>query len=173
MNARISGLLACVLFVGGAHGTELDFKGVVIGQPTTPQAVQDRLQVKCGAGAPGMQVCNGNVTVAGVPASMNLVIGAGGRVQRISLDFPADRFLAVEEAMEQKFGAPGNVDNHAVQNGMGATFQQTVETWGVAPAPVATLSRYGSTVTRGSLVFRSEEDRVLLRKIYGGDPSDI
>lgn len=164
---------ACALLSFNATASALEFKGIVLDQPTTPQMIADKLQVKCGEGTPGMQVCNGFVTVGGVGAQLNLVIGTSGKVQRIALDFDSDDFPAVESAMIQKFGAPANVETSTLQNLMGATFAQTVDQWGDAPQPIARLAHYSSDVTRGSLVFRTEDDRALLRRINGDNPNDI
>lgn len=173
MIGKALGVLACVALSFNAFAAALDFKGIVLDQPATPQLIADKLHVKCGEGTPGMQVCNGFVTVGGVGAQLNLVIGVSGKVQRIALDFDADDFAAVESAMIQKFGAPESAETSVVQNRMGARFDQTVDRWGTAPEPAARLARYSAVVTRGSLVFRSEEDRQLLRRINAGNPNDI
>ncbi len=53
-----------------------------------------------------MQVCNGDITIAREPASMNLVISPKGIVQRIALTLSPDVFDEVAPELIRKFGKP-------------------------------------------------------------------
>ncbi|WP_027142925.1 hypothetical protein [Mesorhizobium sp. WSM3626] len=150
---------ATVVTVSVAHAGEdnrFDFKGVVLGEVATPEFIKRKLGADCGAGANGVQVCNGGVTIAQAPAAMNLVIGKTGRVVRILLQFNSDDYANVEQALSAKFGAP-TVHRSVIQNGSGAQFDQIQSYWGDDEASV-TLHRYAGTVRQSLVYFSTAED---------------
>ncbi|TAM72324.1 hypothetical protein EPN44_16030 [bacterium] len=161
---RIS-IIPCIVFCAAAAASgnnSYDFKGVQIGAPATPEMIRDRLGIECGAGAPGMLVCNGNVTIAKERASMNLVIGRTGEVQRIHLSLKPDQFDLVEPELIRKFGPPARVERPAVQNAMGATFQQTRDVWIGTNGVRVVFERYAGSIDSSSLYFSTEADRRLM-----------
>jgi len=162
---------ACILAWGVAH--PFDFKGVTVGQPATPQVIQERLGVKCVAGANALQVCNGVVTLAGTASDMNLVIGADGVVQRISLPFASDGFDTVERATNEKFGPPKSITHEKVQNRMGATFDNVSYTWKATGGVEVLLSKYVGRVDSSLLYFSTTTDRELLENIEKQRSKDL
>lgn len=158
-------VITCVMFCATAAASgsrDYDFKGVQIGAPATPELIKERLGVACGAGAPGMQICNGNVTIAKERATMNLVIGNTGEVQRIHLSLQPDSFDLVEPELIRKFGAPTRVERPEVQNAMGATFQQTTDIWVGSNGVRVVFERYAGSIDSSSLYFSTEADRRLM-----------
>jgi hypothetical protein len=164
-NRRQSVLVGCL---GASYlllcsiAAAYDFKGVAIGQPATPADIQAKLGVKCGVGANNLQVCNGMVTFAGTVAVMNLVIGADGIVQRISLPFASDQFGSVAEAVIEKFGPPKKTTHETEQNQTGATFLNVVHKWTAAGGIEVTLSKFASRVDTSLLYFSTSADREML-----------
>ncbi|TAM40076.1 MAG: hypothetical protein EPN58_11365 [Rhodanobacter sp.] len=168
------------------HPTQpLDFKGLVLGAPATPQQVEDALaipcgfsfgpgpakcddldkklqemrRVKCGEGLPGVQICNGTTTIAGTHATVNLVIGSDGTIQRIHLTLPDIGYDDVHQALVAKFGKPKSVSHPMLQNGFGATFRQEESFWTGAHGAQLLLSQYAGDVENSSLYFSTPADR--------------
>lgn len=162
MNKVIA--VACIVFCATAAASDAhyDFKGVQIGAPATAEMIKARLGVECGAGAPGMQICNGDVTVAKERATLNLVIGKTGEVQRIHLLLDSDSFDLVEPELIRKFGSPTTVEHPKLQNAMGASFQQTRDVWIGANGVQVAFERYAGSIDSSSLYFSTEADRRLL-----------
>lgn len=173
--------------VAAPSNQPLDFKGLVLGAPTTPQQVEDALaipcgfsfgpgpakcddldkklqemrRVKCGEGLPGVQICNGTTTIAGTHATVNLVIGHDGTIQRIHLTLPDIGYDDVRRALVAKFGTP-KVAHSTLQNGFGATFRQEDNFWAGAHGAQLLLSKYAGDVDNSSLYFSTPADRDLM-----------
>ena len=152
-----------------------DFKGIAIGEPATPDLVQEKLGVECGLGGSGrdMQICNGDVTIAGESAYMNLVISPLGVVQRIHLSLSPDAFDIVAPLLVEKFGPPSSTDRSEIQNRMGAKFDQVIYLWEDKHENQILYSRYSGSVDTSSLNFSTEEDREMIKKVMGDPKSDI
>lgn len=155
-------LVLAALLSTAASARNYDFKGVQIGTMATPQMIKDRLGVECGAGAPGMQICNGNVTIAKEPADLNLVIGSNGQVQRILLSLQPGSFDLIEHELMRKFGAPTRRESPSVQNRMGATFQQIRDIWMGDNGVKMVFERYTGSIDNSTLYFSTEADRRLM-----------
>ncbi len=150
-----------------------DFKGVVVGAFATPDDIYRRLGVSCGEGYEGVQVCNGEVTIAHEPASMNLVISPKGIVQRIALTLSPDAFDDVAPELIQKFGEPTRVTHSIVQNRMGAKYPQTVYLWSGKGGIQMLYMKYSGTLDRSTLDFSTKADRVLLQGDKRGRGKDL
>lgn len=150
-----------------------DFKGISIGQPSTPTQVEEKLGVRCGAGASGMQVCNGNVTIARESASMNLVINANGVVRRINLSLSPKSFDIVAPLLIDKFGPPSSTKNDVIQNRMGAKFEQVTHMWTDEDGNIVWYARYAGAIDKSLLSFTSKEERDLLQERRGSRTSDL
>ena len=164
-------LIALLLLPSVALG--FDFKGIAIGAPATPEQVQEKLGVRCGAGADGKQVCNGNVTIAQERSYMILVISAQGVVQRIFLSLSPEAFDIVAPLLLEKFGPAASTSRSQVQNRMGAKFDQVIHLWKDEQENQVFYSRYSGTVDKSVLSFTTKEDRGMLNKNRGNPKSDI
>ena len=175
----------------------LEFKGLVLDAPTTPeqvvsglrtecevlgkpcddtwQRIHERMAVSCGAGgADGrLQVCNGRTSIAGTDADANVVIGPDGRLQRIWLTISAYGHDSVLEALKSKLGPPKSSRRSTVRNGFGAPFTQIETVWHGDGGQTLTVSRYGATTDKSSVFFSTKADRDTLARANRGDPGDL
>jgi len=196
-------LAVCVL-AWGAPAARFDFKGVVIGEPATPQDIEDKFKdedpfalpkglnadpsfqqgraalkqhfaVKCGvgAGAGGLYVCNGAVTVAGAYSDMNILIGTDGIVQRIRLPFEARSFSDVEAAVLQKFGKPTKSTHEVVQNRMGGSFDNVTHYWIGANKTEVMLTQYAGSLDESLLLFSTEAERKMREDLQKKNARDL
>ena len=165
--------IVCITLVLSSQCWAFDFKGVVIGAAATPEDIYQHLGVSCGEGHEGMQVCNGEVTIAHEPASMNLVISPQGVVQRIALTLAPAAFDEVAPVLIKKFEKPAGIDQSVVQNRMGAKFSQTVYLWAGKGGIQLRYARYSGSLDRSTLDFSTRADRVLLQGDKKGRNSDI
>lgn len=156
--------LALAIFVLPLHAWCFDFKGITVGGAATPRDVQERLGVTCGEGYEEMQICNGDVTVAREPASMNLVISPKGIVQRIALTLSPDAFDEVAPELMRKFGKPASTSHTTVQNRMGAKYPQIVHLWSAKDGTQVLYMKYAGTLERSTLNFSTKADRAMLNK---------
>lgn len=185
------------LFASPMLAAQLDFKGLVLGAQTTPDAVvaalatecealgkqcdetwkkiHDRMAVSCGAGGTNgdIQVCNGNTTIAGVQAKANVVIGPQGHLQRLNLTISAYSYDAVLAEITSKFGKPASTRRSTVQNAFGASFPQVQSIWNGADGQSLTVSRYAGSRDDASINFSTAADRDMLHRAAAGDPSDL
>lgn len=194
---RLLALLSLSLALSPALAAPLEFKGLVLDAPTTPeqvvealrtecdsfgkpcddswQRIHDRMAVSCGTGGAEGQskICNGRTSVAGVGAEANVVIGPSGRLQRIWLTISAYSHDATLEALKQKYGAPKSSRRSTVRNGFGAPFTQVETVWHGDGGQTLTVSRYGATTDKTSIFFSTEADREMLSRARRGDAADL
>jgi hypothetical protein len=178
-------LLASISLAAFAHGASaFDFKGLVLGEPSTPaqvesvfaacapfrgtqcsdteQMLHESLKMKCGEGLPGATVCNGWTTIAGHRAKANIVIGPSGKLQRIWLtQIDSDYFDDVHEALVTKLGRPRAAERSRVQNAFGAQYQQVDYAWSDARGRRVVLQKYASRVDESSVMFSTPDDRAM------------
>ena len=195
MRPLIAFVLA--LFLSPALAAPLEFKGLVLDAPTTPeqvvealrtecvvlgkpcdetwQRIHDRIAVACGAGGSDgkSQVCNGRTSVAGVHANANVVIGPGGRLQRIWLTISAYSHDETLEALKAKYGAPKSSRQSTVRNGFNAPFNQLETVWYGDAGQTLTVSRYGATTEKSTVFFSTQADRETLSRAFRGDAEDL
>lgn len=168
---RLPLFAVCMLLPLSAFG--FDFKGIKIGALATPEQVQEKLGVKCGAGANAAQVCNGTVTIARETARLNLVINSAGVVQRMHLMLSPEAFDIVAPMLISKFGPPTKTSHSQIQNRMGAKFDQVRYWWQGEGDTEVDYSRYTGTLDSSTLYFSTKEDRELLGKLKGNRAGDI
>lgn len=193
MRPTIALLLA--LLVPPVVAAPLEFKGLVLDAPTTPEQVVDALRtecdvlgkpcdetwqrihdkaaVSCGAGANQMQVCNGQTSIAGNRAEANVVIGPDGRLQRIWLTISAYSHDETLEALKQKYGSPKSSQRSTVRNGFGAPFNQLETVWHGDGGQILTVSRYAASTDKSSIFFSTKADRETLSRAMRGDVEDL
>lgn len=194
---RLVVLLSLLIAWAPALGAPLEFKGLVLDAPTTPEQVVDALRtectslgkpcddtwqkihdgmaVSCGTGGADGQskVCNGRTSVAGVGADANVVIGPDGRLQRIWLTISAYSHDGTLEALKQKYGPPKSSRRSTVRNGFGAPFAQLETVWHGDGGQTLTVSRYGATTDKTSIFFSTKADRESLSRAMRGDAKDL
>jgi len=176
---------------GNACAQGLEFKGLQLGEITTSSQVEtqlksdealkicgqsegqcaDSVNVSCGAGNDGIQVCNGKTTITGSQTDVNVVIGADGRLQRIFLTFSNDSYDEVHDALLQKYGKPSSVKKYRVQNGFGAQFVQVDTIWRRAGGLKLRLSRYGASTDDSVVYFSTKADDEMWKHL--GDSNDL
>ena len=186
-----------VLSVSPALAAPLEFKGLVLDAPTTPeqvvealrtecvslgnpcdetwQGIHDRMAVACGTGGSEgqFQVCNGRTSIAGVDADANVVIGPDGRLQRIWLTITAYSHDAALDALKVKYGVPKSSRRSTVSNGFGASFNQLESIWHGDAGQTLTVSRYGATTEKSTVFFSTQADRETLSRALRGDAEDL
>nr|MDP2192029.1 hypothetical protein [Rhodoferax sp.] len=151
-----------LLLLVTTNAYSFEFKGVRVGAKSSVAEVQERLGVACGVGHADMQVCNGHVTVAEEPATVNLVLSPTGIVQRISLRLSSDPFEQVAAALAEKYGRPSRILRSAVQNAFGARYQQVEHVWLRSGGLQLEYSKFAGTVDQSEIHFSTKADRDLL-----------
>ena len=102
-----------------------DFKGIVVGQPATPEQVFEKLTVRCGAGSANRQICNGTVSFGRETGQMNLVINERGIVQRIHImQLPPSAFDSIAPLLVEKFGPPKSTDERSYKTEWALNFNR-------------------------------------------------
>jgi hypothetical protein len=170
-TSRIAGaaLLTCAAIYsagsfaeGAATSAPLEFKGLAIGQAVTTQQIESTLGISCSAGAHQMQVCNGQGTVLGYPASFNVVTGADGILDRIAIRLDSDHYAAVAEAFHKKFDPATSVEHSPVQNRYGAKFENETVVWGDANGIALMIRKYADRIDKSTIMFSTKRGRDLL-----------
>jgi len=154
-------LLALTVVAYAPEALAFDFKGVRVGAKSTVAEVQERLGISCGVGYADKQVCNGHVTVADEPATINLLLAPSGLVQRISLQLSSEPFEQVAAALVQKLGPPTHVSQGTLQNRFGAKFRQIEYVWIGKGGIRVDYRKYGSSLDHSQLYYSTREDREL------------
>lgn len=150
-----------------------DFKGVVLGESSTPETIKEKLGVECGQGLGEMKICNGYVTIAEQGANMNLLINENGIVQRINFILSSDSFEVVQAALSEKFGKPTTSRKEAMQNGFGAQFQNEIYIWKEKNGNEVNYQKYGINAEKSTLNFTTKEDREFLNNLSKKRKSDL
>lgn len=177
---------------GNACAQGLEFKGLQLGQPTTPtqiiehltvcgpeegscsdslRVIADLMKITCGADDDGTQICNGHTTIVGNLSNLNVVVAADGRLQRIFLTFSNGSYDEVHDALLRKYGKPSSVKRYRVQNGFGAQFVQVDTIWHRTGGLKLRLSRYGASTDDSVVYFSTKADDDMLKR--SGDSSDL
>jgi hypothetical protein len=153
------------------HGKMFDFRGLRVGDFTTPGAVEAAMQkdmdhpyFKCGSGSGGMQVCNGLTIIAGAVAEVNSVIDDSGRLIRISLRISSDDFEQVTTGAQEKYGPPTSSSSELLQNRAGATFANRTLIWGNEKGNYIQALKYAGTIDKALVYFGTPEDTALLNQ---------
>jgi hypothetical protein len=162
---RIILALLCLAVINPAIA--FDFKGIAVGKTASTSDVTSKLGVECGTGSVGRQICNGEVTIARESASMNLVIGPNGIVDRINLELSPESFDAVAPELIRKFGKPTSTSKSTVQNRMGARYPQVVYLWSARDGTQVIYSKYTISLDKSSLNFSTKSERDFIRSFLG------
>jgi hypothetical protein len=134
----IPAAVAALLCAQGAQG--FDLKGVEVGVTLTDAALKRARSLGCGVSQPcGDRMPEGTKDV--------LPFITAHRVETVLVFITPESFGAFDKMMRAKYGNPTQVENSVLQNGFGARFFQTVETWRNGAGDMAELSRYYSHST--------------------------
>jgi hypothetical protein len=155
-------LLALLLTCAALPAWAFDFEGITIGDTATPAQIQERLGLACREGYAETMICNGEVSLARVPADMTLVINRSGIVQRIDLTLAPEAFNEVARELIRKFGNPTRTSQSVVQDATGAKHTQTVHLWADETGAQVLYMRYAGALDRSRLYFSTKADRGLL-----------
>ncbi|WP_153159809.1 hypothetical protein [Zoogloea sp. 1C4] len=160
-----------------------DFKGLALDSLVMPDQVVESLKVaceqagkpcdefwqkfhndnavKCGAGHQGKQVCNGRTSIAGEKATANVVIGSGGRLERVWLTISNYAYESVLAELTKKYGKPSAVKRYGVQNSFGAVFIQVDTVWNGVDGQKLSVSKYAGNTEESTVYFSSRADRAV------------
>lgn len=166
-------IISIVIFLLPLAAPAFDFKGIQLGGPATPEQILEKLGVTCGKGIRTTQVCNGSVTIAREPATLNLLINEAGIVQRMDLSLSPAAFGAVAPELIAKFGAPNKTTSEVLQNRMGAKFDQVIHIWQGDRELQLTYDKYSGSVSRSRIYFSTKEDRELMGRSKANRAGDI
>jgi len=138
--------------------TGLEFKGIELGSDMS--VIEDTGRFSCrDPGNPiADRICTLNYdeseTIAGAPVRVLALYYYSGKLESISISFEENQFLQITAALSEKYGQ-GKARSEAIQNRMGATFENKILLWRRGKATVE-ATRYSGTVDRSSVVFRSD-----------------
>lgn len=139
MKTRIPAAIAALLCITSAQA--FDLKGVEVGAVITDAALRRALPVGCGLGA---GPCGDRMPEGTKWLSVHV---KAHRVEAIIVLITPESFEDFDKMMRAKYGDPTSVENSVLQNGFGAHFFQTVETWRNGAGDIAELSRYYNHAT--------------------------
>lgn len=173
MNHTFKRYLAiCLLTLLTFPAFAFDFKGIELGKPSDPSTIYYELRARCSKGVNDYQICNGDVTIAGVSGIMNLVMDQAGIVIRISINFDSENFDTVLPEVLNKFGT-GKRSVFKVQNKMGAKFENIIYTWKKAGGLDLVLTKYAGNLDRSNIYFSTPADKALLKDAGKAKANDI
>jgi hypothetical protein len=138
-TASIPAAVAALLCAQGAQA--FDLKGIEVGVVLTDAALKRARSLSCGPCGDSMPEGTKDL----------FVFVKARRVETVLVFITPESFGAFDKMMRAKYGDPTQVENSVLQNGFGARFFQTVETWRNGAGDIAWLSRYyfNSTDTGG------------------------
>lgn len=145
---------SALIFCTEPSAREFDFKGIKLGQQSTPENIETNLGIKCGEGFNRTLVCNGNTTLAGQPCDMNLFADQNNIVTRITATFDSSAFELIMEALSKKFGKPTTKIASVVETGFGVKHKQIDAAWVGKNGTRIDFSRFGAS-TQSSFLYLS------------------
>lgn len=80
-----------------------------------------------------------------------------GLLDHIFMNFAPGDYEDLKEALIEKFGKPKDIIERRVQNKMGAIFKNESVFWNFKRGDTVAISRYGSSIDKGFIVFASKE----------------
>jgi len=93
-------------------------------------------------------------TIANAPIKMILLYYYSDKLETISIAFDPKYFSEVAAALTEKYGA-GSVTTEAVQNRIGATFENTIHSWRRGNTTLE-ATRYAGTLDMSSVFYRTD-----------------
>ncbi len=143
-----------VLFVSPVFAEEpLSFRDIKIGM--TMDEVQSKLQwYDC---PQGEKYCHSNATIKGVDVNATYNFGGKNTLEMFYFSFSPDDYSILKAALIEKYGKTAKIIKRPVQNRMGASFQGEVVTWTFKSGDSIFITKYGSTLGEGIIMFESKE----------------
>ena len=136
-----------------ATAQALDFKGVPFGSDET-HLRKTFPRIDCPSSFPGMCFLRDTTYAAEQVESIILRL-IDGKLERFSVRFKPESFEAIADAMRGKYGAPTRIEDSVYQTVGGAKTTQTQQFWKLPDGGQILISRYGSSITSGSLSVNS------------------
>ena len=100
------------------------------------------------------QICryNSKETIAGAPVQLLLLYYYSDKLENISITFKSDHFSKVVSALSKKYGT-GKIKTKAVQNRMGATFENRMHSWSIGNNTL-TAKQYSTDLNSSTVYYR-------------------
>lgn len=151
-------LLLLLASPGYAQELPFDFKGIALGSDISSIENTSRFSCRDPQSPIADRVCSlkfgERETVAGAAVEVLLLYYYSGKLEIISISLDTKHFSEVTAALTEKYGA-GNVKTEAVQNRMGATFENKIYSWRRDNATLE-AKRYSSKLDRSSVIYRTD-----------------
>ncbi|HAM59574.1 MAG TPA: hypothetical protein DCQ64_30860 [Candidatus Rokubacteria bacterium] len=151
-------LLLFLASSGYAQEPPFDFKGIALGSDISSIENTSRFSCRDPQSPIADRVCSlkfgERETIAGASVEVLLLYYYSGKLETISISFSAKHFSEVAAALTEKYGA-GSVKTEAVQNRMGATFENKIYSWRRDNATLE-AKRYSSKLDRSSVMYRTD-----------------
>lgn len=138
----------------GAQVTEAPFLAEITGCWCEPGGMCQPT-VRPGGTAPESRTCFSSVQVGPVPIKDTLLFH-GDALEAAVWSFDSRIYEPLRDIYLEKYGPPTTRETKAVQNRMGATFEDETLTWTGARVTV-TISRYAGTLTKGAASLMTNE----------------
>jgi hypothetical protein len=141
-----------------ADPSALEFKGIALGLDLV--TIEDTGRFSCRASTNPLadRVCGlkygERETIAGAPVRTLLLYFYSDRLEMISLSFESQYFSSVTDALAQKYGS-AVATSEAVQNRMGATFENRKLEWRKGKATVS-ARRYAADLDTSSVTYQTD-----------------
>ena len=150
-----------------------DFKGIEVGAKTDLETLRSKLALECinDVTGPGFY-CVGNTTIIERKAKLSVFLSHEYIVENISVNFAPAIFDTVKAGLIEKFGKPESDKIQAIQNGMGAIFEQNTVSWG-RDDDIMVLTKYRTKVTESELFIASKAAMAQARKSVEKSKGDL
>jgi hypothetical protein len=136
----------------------LEFKGIALGSEISTVENTGRFHCRDPKSPIADQLCslkyNERETIAGVPVKVLLLYYYSGKLETISVAFDEKHFSQVSAALSEKYGQ-GNIQTEAVQNRMGATFENRTLSWRRGATSLQ-AKRYSGQLDQSVVMYRSD-----------------
>jgi hypothetical protein len=151
-------LLLLLASPASAQETPFEFKGIALGSDISSIEKSSRFSCQDPQSPIADRVCTlkfgEKETIAGAPVQILLLYYYSGKLEAITISFDAKHFSQVAGALTEKYGE-GTVKTEAVQNRMGATFENEIYL-GRRDDAALEAKRYSSKLDRSSVMYRSD-----------------
>lgn len=138
--------------------TELEFKGIALGSAIATIEETGRFSCRDPGSPIADRICslkfNERETIAGVPIRVLALYYYSGKLETISIAFDEKYFSQVAPALSEKYGQ-GTVRLEALQNRMGATFENRILSWRRGQTTLE-AKRYSGKLDTSSVMYRSD-----------------
>lgn len=170
MRLLIVALTFASLTANAQDIVKTDFKGLVLGEKTSLDAVREEWKLDCGTIG---RTCFGLTSIAEARAKVTLRLGAESELRSVTLDVDAGAFSRVAGALKEKFGTPTRTANLEVQNLHGTTLPSVTMTWERPDGARILASERGLSMTRALIEYTSAADVAIQTKLREKAKTDL